>query len=337
MRVAIGSDHAGFDLKEAVKIFLRAEKCEVIDVGTSDRDPVDYTDFAEAVGAAVQCHNVDRGILLCGSGVGASMAANRIPGVRAGLCHDTYSAHQGVEHDNMNVLVLGGRVVGSELARELIHAFLGARFSGEERHLRRLAKMTALENPLRALGVFGQSVWLDYVRRSLISSGDLSRLIEEDGLTGLTSNPSIFEKAIAGSSDYQDLLEAPGAASMDPKSLYERLANASERRLVLLRSSAHNDRLLRSSASKLQSVGDIVELERARPCSQTRRGDFDNRVGSDIDERDVVAVEGLEVSIVQAEPLGSDRMIVGHQQLGHFRIAHDAADLVADELRRGVV
>ncbi len=152
------------------------------------------------------------------------MAANRIPGIRAGLCHDTYSAHQGVEHDDMNVLVLGGRVVGVELARELIHAFLNARFTGEARHLRRLAKMTALENPLRALQVFGQSVWLDYIRRSLITSGELRRLIDDDGLRGVTSNPSIFEKAVTGSTDYTELLEAPEARTLDAKPLYERLA-----------------------------------------------------------------------------------------------------------------
>jgi transaldolase/glucose-6-phosphate isomerase len=150
------------------------------------------------------------------------MAANRIPGIRAGLCHDTYSAHQGVEHDNM--LVLGGRVVGIELARELIRAFLNANFSGEGRHVRRLAKMTALENRLRALQVFGQSVWLDYIRRSLITSGELRRLIDEDGLTGVTSNPAIFEKAIAGSSDYQEILESPEARAVDAKALYEQLA-----------------------------------------------------------------------------------------------------------------
>jgi transaldolase/glucose-6-phosphate isomerase len=224
MRVAIGSDHAGFDLKEAAKAFLLAENCEVLDVGTRSRDPVDYTDFAEAVGAALHEHSVERGIILCGSGVGASMAANRIPGVRAGLCHDTYSAHQGVEHDDMNVLVLGGRVVGIELARELIHAFLNARFTGEPRHLRRLAKMTALENPLRALELFGQSVWLDYIRRSLITSGELRRLIEEDGLRGVTSNPAIFEKAISGSSDYSDLLGGPGARGREARDLYESLA-----------------------------------------------------------------------------------------------------------------
>ena len=143
------------------------------------------------------------------------MVANRIPGIRAGLCHDTYSAHQGVEHDDMNVLVLGGRVIGVELAREVIRAFLNARFTGEARHLRRLAKMTALENRLRALEVFGQSVWLDYIRRSLITSGELRRLIAEDGLRGVTSNPAIFEKAVAGSSDYREMLEAPEAQALD--------------------------------------------------------------------------------------------------------------------------
>ncbi|HXU82171.1 MAG TPA: ribose 5-phosphate isomerase B, partial [Polyangia bacterium] len=224
MRIAIGSDHAGFELKEAAKAFLLAEHCEILDVGTRSPEPVDYSDYAEAVGAALREHSAERGIILCGSGVGASMAANRMPGVRAGLCHDTYSAHQGVEHDDMNVLVLGGRVVGIELARELIHAFLNARFSGEARHLRRLAKMTALENPLRALQVFDQSVWLDYIRRSLITSGELRRLIEEDGLRGVTSNPSIFEKAVAGCTDYRDVLEAPESRALDPKSLYERLA-----------------------------------------------------------------------------------------------------------------
>ena len=124
----------------------------------------------------------------------------------------------------MNVLVLGGRVVGIELARELIRAFLNANFSGEGRHVRRLAKITALENRLRSLQVFGQSVWLDYIRRSLITSGELRRLIDEDGLTGVTSNPAIFEKAIAGSSDYQEILESPEARALDAKALYEKLA-----------------------------------------------------------------------------------------------------------------
>ena len=217
MRIAIGSDHAGFALKEAVKAFLTAEHGDVLDVGTHSADPVDYSDYAEAVGRALRENRAERGILLCGSGVGASMAANRIPGIRAGLCHDTYSAHQGVEHDDMNVLVLGGRIVGVELARELIGAFLNARFSGEARHRRRLAKMTALENPLRALQVFGQSVWLDYIRRSLITGGELRRLIDEDGLRGVTSNPAIFEKAITGSSDYRAALDQPDIRTLDAK------------------------------------------------------------------------------------------------------------------------
>jgi ribose 5-phosphate isomerase B len=177
MRIAIGSDHAGFALKESVKASLTAEHRDILDLGTHSPDPVDYSDYAEAIGRALRENRAERGILFCGSGVGASMAANRIPGIRAGLCHDTYSAHQGVEHDDMNVLVLGGRIVGVELARELIGAFLSARFSGEPRHRRRLAKMTALENPLRALQVFGQSVWLDYIRRSLITSPDFSRYL----------------------------------------------------------------------------------------------------------------------------------------------------------------
>jgi transaldolase / glucose-6-phosphate isomerase len=124
----------------------------------------------------------------------------------------------------MNVLVLGGRVVGIELARELIHAFVNASFTAEARHRRRLAMMTALENRLRALQVFGQSVWLDYIRRNLITSGELRRLIDEDGLRGVTSNPAIFEKAVTGSSDYKDLLEARELRALDAKALYERIA-----------------------------------------------------------------------------------------------------------------
>jgi transaldolase/glucose-6-phosphate isomerase len=224
MRVAIGSDHAGFDLKEDVKAFLAEEHHDVVDVGTHSRAPVDYPDYAAAAGAALREHRAERGIIVCGSGVGASMAANKIAGVRAGLCHDTYSAHQGVEHDDMNVLVLGGRVVGTELARELVRTFLNARFSGDGRHRHRVAKMVTLESPVRALQVFGQSVWLDSLRRSLVTSGELRRLIDQDGLRGVTSNPAIFEKAIAGSSDHDDSLRAPSARRMDPKALYEQLA-----------------------------------------------------------------------------------------------------------------
>ena len=143
--IALGSDHAGFALKQALLDLLRGQGHDVLDVGTHSTDPVDYPDFAEAVAGAVRDGRAERGVLVCGSGVGASVAASKIPGIRAAVCHDTYSAHQGVEHDDMNVLVLGGRVVGPALARELATAFVSARFSGEERHVRRLEKVKAIE------------------------------------------------------------------------------------------------------------------------------------------------------------------------------------------------
>src|SRR5512147_1929231 len=116
MRVAIGSDHAGFEMKEALRAYLGALQYDVLDVGTHSTAPVDYPDYAEAVAIALRRGKADRGIMVCGSGVGASIAANKVPGIRAGLCHDTYSAHQGVEHNHMNVLVLGGRVIGPAMA-----------------------------------------------------------------------------------------------------------------------------------------------------------------------------------------------------------------------------
>jgi RpiB/LacA/LacB family sugar-phosphate isomerase len=145
VRIAIGSDHAGVLLKMFLKEFLAKRGDEVQDVGTGTADQVDYSDFAEAVAVAVLKGNAHRGVLICGSGVGASVAANKVRGIRAGLCHDTYSAHQGVEHDNMNVLVLGARVIGQELARELVQSFVTAEFTNEDRHLRRLAKVAAIE------------------------------------------------------------------------------------------------------------------------------------------------------------------------------------------------
>ena len=145
MRIVIGADHAGFELKNVIGAALSRRDHEVVDVGTHSADPVDYPDYAEAVGRAIVEGRANRGVLICGSGVGASVAANKISGIRAGLCHDTYSAHQGVEHDDVNVLVLGARVIGVALARELVEAFLGATFTAEERHRRRLEKIKALE------------------------------------------------------------------------------------------------------------------------------------------------------------------------------------------------
>jgi len=146
MKLAIGSDHAGFELKTTLTAYLKRLGHELVDVGTYNTDPVDYPDFAVAVGRAVLDGRAERGVLICGSGVGASVAANKVKGIRAGLCHDTYSAHQGVEHDDMNVLVLGGRVVGVATAQELVTAYVGAKFTNEERHLRRLNKVRAIES-----------------------------------------------------------------------------------------------------------------------------------------------------------------------------------------------
>jgi len=145
MKVAFACDHAGYPLREPVLCAIRESGHEVIDLGTHSTDPVDHPDYAEMVGRAIQRGEVERGVILCGSGVGAAIAANKLRGVRAGVCHDTYSAHQSVEHDDANVLALGGRIVGSDLSMEIVRAFLQARFSGEERHVRRLAKINALE------------------------------------------------------------------------------------------------------------------------------------------------------------------------------------------------
>lgn len=145
MKIVLGADHAGYAMKKQLAEELKGAGHEVLDVGAHNTEPSDYPDYANAVGRAVLEGQAERGILICGSGVGASVAANKLRGIRAGLCHDHYSAHQGVEHDAMNVLVLGSRVIGSASASELAHAFLAARFTGEERHQRRLAKIKRLE------------------------------------------------------------------------------------------------------------------------------------------------------------------------------------------------
>jgi len=146
MRVAVAADHGGWPLKDAVIATVRGAGHEPIDLGTNSAAPVDYPDFAAAAARAILRGDAERAIVICGSGVGAAVAANKLRGIRAGVCHDTYSAHQAVEHDDVNVLSLGARVVGSALADELVRAFLGARYTNEERHRRRLAKVKVLED-----------------------------------------------------------------------------------------------------------------------------------------------------------------------------------------------
>jgi ribose 5-phosphate isomerase B len=145
MKVAIAVDHAGFPIKDRIIETVSQSGHEAIDFGTFSTESVDYPDYAEKVGRAIQNGEAERGILICGSGVGAAIAANKMRGIRAGICHDTYSAHQSVEHDNVNVLALGSRVIGLELAVEIVRTFLAARFSTEERHQRRVKKIDALE------------------------------------------------------------------------------------------------------------------------------------------------------------------------------------------------
>jgi ribose 5-phosphate isomerase B len=146
MNIVIGSDHAGFQLKTSVVLFLKFLGHSVLDIGAfSENDNDDYPDFAELVGKAIIDGKAERGILICGSGVGVSVAANKMIGIRAAVCHDHYSAHQGVEHDNMNVLVLGSRIIGEKLAEDLVQNYLNAKFTNEERHVRRLAKVHAIE------------------------------------------------------------------------------------------------------------------------------------------------------------------------------------------------
>jgi RpiB/LacA/LacB family sugar-phosphate isomerase len=145
MNVAVACDHGGFHLKETIIEAIRATKNNPIDLGTFSNESVDYPDFAKKVGDAIRDGSAERGFLICGSGVGACIAANKIKGIYAANCHDTYSARQGVEHDNMNVLCMGGRIIGAELAKEIVNAFLQAEFSPEERHLRRTGKIHQLE------------------------------------------------------------------------------------------------------------------------------------------------------------------------------------------------
>jgi ribose 5-phosphate isomerase B len=146
MRIAVGADHAGFELKRDLAAALAQQGHDILDVGTYSAAAIDYPDIAEAVATAIRNGQVDRGLIVCGSGAGVCVAANKFPGIRAAVCHDTYTARQAVEHDDINVMCLGARVVGAAVARVLVEAFVGANFSAEDRHLRRLAKIDAIES-----------------------------------------------------------------------------------------------------------------------------------------------------------------------------------------------
>jgi transaldolase len=209
MRIAIASDHAGFELKKLLLNRLAAEPdLSLVDLGThAATPPVDYPDYARAASEAVVRGDVDRAIMVCGSGAGACIAAGKVPGARAFFAGDTYTAHQAVEHDDGNVLCLGERVTGPELALEITRAFLRAQFSDQERHRRRVGKIAAIEAesnfPIEALLRQAQSIWIDNIARSMLISGELRRLAWQDRVAGVTSNPTIFEKAMGQGPEYE--------------------------------------------------------------------------------------------------------------------------------------
>jgi transaldolase len=233
MRVAIAADHAGLPLRPTIADAVRAAGHEPLLLGPDTAPPegIDYPLVAKAVADAIDATYAERGILVCGSGAGVTIAANKLPGIRAAYGADHYTGHQMVEHDHVNVLTLGARVMGAEVAAEIVAAFVNAVPSTEERHLRRLGEVLDFErdrsvNAATRLHDAGQSLWLDNITRALVSSGTLARYIADLGVTGLTSNPTIFDKAIRGSADYDDEIRTLVSKGTEGEALFFELALA---------------------------------------------------------------------------------------------------------------
>src|SRR5215216_3595367 len=231
MKVAIAADHAGLPLRQIIADTVRAAGHEPLLYGPDTAPPegIDYPLVAEAVADALDATDAERGILVCGSGAGVTIAANKLPGIRAAYAADHYTGHQMVEHDHVNVLTLGARVMGPEVAAEIVEAFVNAVPSTEARHLRRLGEVLDFErerslNAATRLHDAGQSLWLDNITRALLTSGTLARYIADLAVTGLTSNPTIFYKALTGSADYDDQIRALLAAGTAGEELFFELA-----------------------------------------------------------------------------------------------------------------
>ncbi len=231
VKVAISADHAGLPLRARVAEAVTDAGHEPVLLGPDTAPPegIDYPVIAKLVGDCLAAAEAERGILVCGSGAGVTIAANRLPGVRAAYGSDHYTAHQMVEHDHVNVLTLGSRVMGSEVAAEVVAAFVGATPSTEARHLRRLGEVLEFErersvNAAVELHHVGQSLWLDNITRDLLASGTLARYIGGLAVTGLTSNPTIFDKAVTGSADYDDQIRLLAPQGLDAESLFFELA-----------------------------------------------------------------------------------------------------------------
>ncbi len=231
MRVAIGADHAGLPMRSTVADAVSAAGHEPVLLGPDVAPPegIDYPVVAKLVGDALAAMDAELGILVCGSGAGVTIAANRLPGVRAAYAADCYTGHQMVEHDHVNVLTLGSRVMGPAVAAEIVTAFVTATPSTEARHVRRLGEVLQFEreramNAAVKLHDIGQSLWLDNITRALLASGTLARYIAGLAVTGLTSNPTIFDKAITGSADYDQQILELLARGIEPEPLFFELA-----------------------------------------------------------------------------------------------------------------
>jgi transaldolase len=231
MNVAIAADHAGLPLRPTIADAVRAAGHEPLLLGRDTAPPegIDYPLVAMEVADALESTDAERGILLCGSGAGVTIAANKLPGIRAAYAADHYTGHQMVEHDNVNVLTLGARVIGPEVAAEIVGAFVNAVPSTETRHLRRLGEVLEFErersmNAATRLHDAGQSLWLDNITRALLTSGTLARYIADLAVTGLTSNPTIFDKALTGSGDYDEQIRSLLAAGTEGEELFFELA-----------------------------------------------------------------------------------------------------------------
>ncbi len=229
-KIVTAFDHAGVDLRDVVIKSIKECGFDVIDVGTDSNTGVDFPDYAYAASQKILDKEAEKGIFVCGSGIGMCLAANKIKGIYAAVCHDYYSAHQSVEHDDINVLCLGARVIGSEAAHDIITAFLSASFNNKPNQIRRMEKVRKIENGCfelknNSIRLFecGQSIWLDNIRRGLIKNGQLEKDISHGLIRGITSNPSIFRKAISDSRDYENALIPMAMANVSAEDIFLQL------------------------------------------------------------------------------------------------------------------
>jgi transaldolase len=273
MKVAIAADHAGLPLRPTIAEAVRAAGHEPLLYGPDTAPPegIDYPIVAKAVADALDATDAERGILVCGSGAGVTIAANKLPGIRAAYASDHYTGHQMVEHDHVNVLTLGARVMGPEVAADVVDAFVNAVPSTEERHLRRLGEVLDFErnrsmNSATRLHDAGQSLWLDNITRGLVTSGTLARYIADVAVTGLTSNTTIFDKALAGGTDYDEQIQSLVADGVQGERLFFALA------LVDLTKAAS---LFRATWDATRGVDGWVSLEVSPALAHDTKGTVD--------------------------------------------------------------